>query len=137
MVHCHKIFSTHPPSHFLHPHIHSSPSDIQKVFVDKTECLAAIKRYRGSRFKAFRTYEEALKFSETRAAVIASHGVSGEEGAVTPQPTLNVEKPSPFRGPKSQDLVKFRKSIEKGDTNYFSKVSCSFFFFWRVVCVFT
>ncbi|XP_063884903.1 ankyrin repeat and LEM domain-containing protein 2-like [Scylla paramamosain] len=93
--------------------------DIKKVFVDKTECLAAMKKYRGSRFKAFRTYDDALKFSEAGAA--ASQGGTGEEGAITPQPLFNVEKPSPYRGPKSQDLVKFRKSIEKGDFDYFSR----------------
>lgn len=93
--------------------------DVKKVFVDKTECLAAMKKYRGSRFKAFRTYEDALMFSEAGAA--ASQGGTGEEGAITPQPLLNVEKPSPYRGPKSQDLVKFRKSIERGDFDYFTR----------------
>ncbi|MPC18117.1 Ankyrin repeat and LEM domain-containing protein 2 [Portunus trituberculatus] len=94
--------------------------DIKRVFVDKTECLAAMKKYRGSRFKAFRMYEDALKFSE--AGATTSQGGTGEEGAITPQPLLNVEKPSPYRGPKSQDLVKFRKSIEKGDFDYFTRV---------------
>lgn len=98
--------------------------------MDKAECLAALKKCRGSRFKAFRTYEEALKFAEAGAVVAASQGGTGEEGAVMPQPILNVEKPSPFRGPKSQDLVKFRKSIEKCDLNYFSQVSLAF-----LVCV--
>ncbi|XP_045124038.1 ankyrin repeat and LEM domain-containing protein 2 homolog [Portunus trituberculatus] len=93
--------------------------DIKRVFVDKTECLAAMKKYRGSRFKAFRMYEDALKFSE--AGATTSQGGTGEEGAITPQPLLNVEKPSPYRGPKSQDLVKFRKSIEKGDFDYFTR----------------
>lgn len=89
--------------------------------MDKAECLAALKKHRGSRFKAFRTYEEALKFSEEGAAVAATQGE--DYGGAPSQPSLNVEKPSPFRGPKSQDLVKFRKSIEKGDLKYFSQVS--------------
>lgn len=36
---------------------------------------------------------------------------------------LSQEKPSPFRGPKSQELVKFRKAIEKGNHDYFDEVS--------------
>ncbi|XP_050713796.1 ankyrin repeat and LEM domain-containing protein 2-like isoform X2 [Eriocheir sinensis] len=97
----------------------AAEGDIQKVFVDKVECLAALKKHRGSRFKAFRTYEEALKFSKEGAALAATQGE--DVGGASAQPSLNVEKPSPFRGPKSQDLVKFRKSIEKGDLKYFSQ----------------
>ncbi|KAK8732353.1 hypothetical protein OTU49_007048, partial [Cherax quadricarinatus] len=95
-------------------------SDFQKVYIDQTACLAVMKKYRGSRFKSFRTYDAAMHFAENGPDVIVPHGAtSGEDGGI--YTGVSAEKPSPFRGPKSQDLVKFRKAIEKGDMVYFSQ----------------
>ncbi|XP_045601444.2 ankyrin repeat and LEM domain-containing protein 2 homolog [Procambarus clarkii] len=98
----------------------ANDTDFQKVYLDQTACLAAMKKYRGSRFKSFGTYDAALQFAENGPDVIVSHGTaSGEDGG--PSSSINAEKPSPFRGPKSQDLVKFRKAIEKCDMDYFTQ----------------
>ncbi|XP_042883967.1 uncharacterized protein LOC122260656 isoform X2 [Penaeus japonicus] len=94
----------------------SGDPDFQLVYTDKMSCLAMMKKYRGSRFKAFRSYEEALQFAENGPDVAITQDTgNGPDG------NLNAERPSPFRGPKSQDLVKFRKSIEKDDMSYFMK----------------
>lgn len=96
----------------------SNGQEYEKVYVDKGKCLAAMKKFRGSRFKSFSTYDEALYFAENGpvTAVIQNSAV-GEEKSVN----LNAEKSSPYSGPKSQDLVKFRKAIEKDDMTYFEK----------------
>ena len=95
-------------------------TEYEKVYTDKKNCLAALKKFRGSRFKSFNTYEEALHFAENGpVTVLPQHIPGSEENKVA---CLNIEKPSPYRGPKSQDLVKFRKAIEKEDENYFNQV---------------
>lgn len=106
--------------------IHVCLTDFKKVYLDKSECLAAMKKYRGSRFKGFRTHAEALNFAEN-GPVPPSHHNHQEDTTALHQPSTNpllsAEKPSPFRGPKSQDLVKFRKAIERDDMDFFTKVS--------------
>lgn len=108
--------------------IHFCFTDFKKVYLDKSECLAALKKCRGSRFKSFRTHAEALNFAQN-GPVPPIHHNHQEDTTALPQPSanpsLNVEKPSPFRGPKSQDLVKFRKAIERDDMDFFTKVSKS------------
>lgn len=101
---------------FHYYQVYLSFPDFQLVHTDKMSCLAMMKKYRGSRFKAFRSYEEALQFAENGPEVAITQDTNGLDGNV------NAERPSPFRGPKSQDLVKFRKSIEKDDVTYFTKV---------------
>lgn len=107
--------------------IHFCFTDFKKVYLEKSECLAALKKYRGSRFKSFRTYAEALNFAQNGPVPPSHH--NQEDTTATPQPSTNLslsaEKPSPFRGPKSQDLVKFRKAIERDDMGFFTKVSKS------------
>ncbi|XP_071540750.1 ankyrin repeat and LEM domain-containing protein 2 homolog [Panulirus ornatus] len=90
----------------------------QKVYTDKTACLAVMKKCRGSRFKAFGTYKEALQFAEVGPSMPQGISVEEDGGASC---SISGEKPSPFRGPKSQDLVKFRRSIEKGDMEFFTQ----------------
>lgn len=107
----HVFFGVFPPDN---ADVSSDP-DFQLVHTDKMSCLAMMKKYRGSRFKAFRSYEEALQFAENGPEVAITQDTNGLDGNV------NAERPSPFRGPKSQDLVKFRKSIEKDDVTYFTK----------------
>ncbi|KAK7056573.1 ankyrin repeats protein [Halocaridina rubra] len=93
--------------------------NIEQVYTDKASCLAVMKKYRGSRFKSFSTFEEALQFAEDGPLINLSQSVCGsDEGQCS---NLNVEKPSPYRGPKAQDLVKFRKAIERDDMVYFEQ----------------
>ncbi|KAK3877287.1 hypothetical protein Pcinc_017990 [Petrolisthes cinctipes] len=98
--------------------------DFKNVYTDKSECLAALKKYRGSRFKAFRSRADALIFAQSGPVPPIHHNHQEDTTSqLHPStiPLMNAEKPSPFRGPKSQDLVKFRKAIEKDDMNYFIK----------------
>lgn len=101
-------------------------SDFQKVVTDKPACLAVLKKYKGSRFKAFKTYDEALKFAEAGPPGGSQSSTSGEDGGTWTG--VGGEKPSPFRGPKPQDLIKLKKAIEQGDMKYFNQV-CLFSFF--------
>lgn len=102
------------------------PSDIQiqdpdgyiNVFQDKLEALKVVKKYKKARFKAFSYYHEAAEFavhgSDCPNNNTTIDGLSfNKTGNESPQ-TVG-EKPSPFRGPKSQDLVRLRKAIEAGD----------------------
>lgn len=108
--------------------IHFYFTDFKKVYLDKSECLTALKKYKGSRFKSFRTHAEALNFAQN-GPVPPNHHNHQEDTTAPSQPSTNpslsAEKPSPFRGPKSQDLVKFRKAIERDDMDFFTKVSKS------------
>ena len=76
-----------------------------------------IKKFKGARFKVFSNYDDALHFSKNGPSVLLN--VTNNE---TCSAATFVEKPSPFRGPKYQDMIKFRKSIEKGDEDFFEKV---------------
>lgn len=100
--------------------------------------MQMMKKHRESRFKIFKTLEEAeyfsnygREFSETSngnsTPTIGSDSTNGGSemglenmvlGTFSPiikSPTPMVgEKASNFRGPTSQELVKFRKSIEQG-----------------------
>lgn len=75
-----------------------------------------LKKYKQARFKAFSFYHEAEAFAlhgyecSTRDAINKSESGNGVVG----------EKPSQFRAPKWQDLVKLRKMIEAGDVHYVS-----------------
>lgn len=97
----------------------------KKVFFDKIEALKEVKKYKKARFKAFNFYHEALEFAlygsehPNNNSMIEINGTPSN-AAITPTKTDVVassvgEKPSQFRGPKSQDLVKFRKAIESGN----------------------
>lgn len=77
----------------------------ETVFTDKAEALRIVKQNKNARFRAFYSELEALEFSKSGGEVIAigSPSSSGES--------------SLYKGPKSQELVKFRKAIENNDIN--------------------
>ncbi|KAH6935345.1 hypothetical protein HPB50_005227 [Hyalomma asiaticum] len=91
--------------------------ELPLVFVDRTLALRCVKKYRGARFKAFTSREEAAAFSVQPA-------VTAVEATDVPDSTtvaLVGEKSSNYRAPKSQDLVQLRKAIEAGDANFFKQ----------------
>lgn len=99
------------------PDVQMQDDYCQFVYQDKTEALKVVKKYKKARFKAFSFYHEALEFAE--------HGSDVPNNNLLDDSLLNKssienlavvgEKPTLFRGPKSQDLVKLRKAIEAGD----------------------
>uniref|UniRef100_A0A1B6ER65 Uncharacterized protein n=1 Tax=Cuerna arida TaxID=1464854 RepID=A0A1B6ER65_9HEMI len=99
---------------FLPPDVPPSIEDNEStvVFTDKSEALKLVKKYKKARFKAFRTMTDAMQF-----AMLGPESVS----SCPTSPADVGEKPSPFRGPKPQDMVRFRKAIEAGDLDYIKK----------------
>lgn len=81
------------------------------VYNDKTEALKLVKKYKKARFKVFKSFEQAECFS----IVGLENNISSSPLAFLDKSSLMIEKASPFKAPKSQDLVQFRKSIEYGD----------------------
>lgn len=105
------------------------PSEIQlelycdgykTVFQDKLEALKVVKQYKRARFKAFTFYHEAVDFAvhgcEFPNNTSEDNLFSVKSSTDSSQPIG--EKPTLFRGPKSQDLVKLRKGIENGNLNF-------------------
>lgn len=106
------------------------PCDVQmqesdlyiNVFEDKIEALKLVRKYKKARFKVFNFYHEAANFA-VYGFTFPNNNV---DGILSPQsvpdgPPAVGEKPSLFRGPKSQDLVKLRKGIECGDLSFVEK----------------
>ncbi|CAL4096177.1 unnamed protein product, partial [Meganyctiphanes norvegica] len=54
-------FGIHPPDNVDI----STDEDFKHVYTDKCDLLAGMKKYKGSRFKAFRKFEDALEFSKS------------------------------------------------------------------------
>lgn len=85
---------------------------IKSFYNDKEEALKVLKSHKEARLKAFRTSEEAVYFY--------LNGPSDPIPSIAPKsPTsstfkLKLEK-TPFKAPKSQELVAFRKNIEKNE----------------------
>lgn len=103
---------------FIPPDTQPSPDDKVTVFVDKSEALKLVKKYKRARFKAFRTLKEATDFADYGAETTNNSWVSSP-----PLESISLgEKPSPFKGPKPQDLVRLRKSIENGELETVEKV---------------
>lgn len=98
-----------------------SPCDddeLPLVFVDRTLALRCVKKYRGARFKAFASREEAAAFSmQPPVASVESTDTSDSASAAA----LVGERSSNYRTPKSQDLVQLRKAIEAGDASTFKQ----------------
>lgn len=104
------------------------PCDIQiqekdtnvNVFQNKLEALKLVKKFKKARFKAFSFYHEAADF-----AINGAEQSNTARDINTSNSTENSapigEKPSPYRGPKSQDLVKLRKAIEMGNVDFVHK----------------
>lgn len=85
---------------------------VKSFYNDKEEALKVLKSHKEARLKAFRTSEEAVYFY--------LNGPSDPVPSTAPKsPTsttskLKLEK-TPFKAPKSQELVAFRKNIEKNE----------------------
>ncbi|XP_067121785.1 ankyrin repeat and LEM domain-containing protein 2 [Centruroides vittatus] len=88
------------------------------VYADKKEALKAVKKYKGARFKAFPTKDEAVSFSKCTTDCL-SPVAKQPHSLRLPDLYFMIEKSSPFKAPKSQDVVKLRKAIEKGDADFF------------------
>lgn len=84
--------------------------ELPLVFVDRALALRCVKKYRGARFKAFASREEAAMFSLQPAAASSETSETSEASVV-----VSGERSSSYRTPKSQDLVQLRKAIEAGD----------------------
>ncbi|PSN53579.1 hypothetical protein C0J52_00962 [Blattella germanica] len=85
------------------------------VYTDKTEALKVVKKFKKARFKAFKTRHDAVKFAIYGSEILTvSSPTVGENLDVISSPVVG-EKPSPFKGPKNQDLVRLRRIIECGD----------------------
>ncbi|XP_026736282.1 ankyrin repeat and LEM domain-containing protein 2-like [Trichoplusia ni] len=76
------------------------------VYKNKSEALELVRRYKSSRFKAFRNRQDAVSFA-LRGAEPADT-TDGNNSAVMG------EKPFPFKAPSPQDMVALRKAIEAG-----------------------
>lgn len=73
-----------------------------------------VKKVKKARFKAFNFYHEAEAFALYGCECSTTDGANKSE---TGSPMVG-EKPSQFRAPKWQDLIKLRKAIEAGDLQY-------------------
>ncbi|XP_015126276.1 ankyrin repeat and LEM domain-containing protein 2 isoform X2 [Diachasma alloeum] len=87
------------------------------VYTDKQAALAVIKTSRTGRLKTFKSRLAAEKYAE--------HGF--EEAGANKLPKVQVvnaeEKASSFRAPRSQELVIFRKHIERGELDTVIKMA--------------
>lgn len=115
---------------------------IKSFYNDKEEALKVLKSHKEARLKAFRTSEEAIYFylngpsepvqsnsssNSGSTTMTTGNGGNGNGGANSPglmgppksplsstAAKLKLEK-TPFKAPKSQELVAFRKNIEKNE----------------------
>ncbi|XP_069680457.1 ankyrin repeat and LEM domain-containing protein 2 homolog isoform X2 [Periplaneta americana] len=88
------------------------------VYSDKVEALKVVKKHKKARFKAFKTRQEAVDFAVHGSEILVVNSPGSLENAESVSPIVG-EKPSPFKGPKAQDLVRLRKVIECGDIDTF------------------
>lgn len=94
-------------------------SETIHVYTDRSEAMKIMKKYKKARFKSFKLREEAVEFAVqgSETIVISSSGLAENLEAAN---GIIGEKPSPFKGPKAQDLVRLRKMIECGDIDTFT-----------------
>uniref|UniRef100_Q6P1H6-3 Isoform 3 of Ankyrin repeat and LEM domain-containing protein 2 n=1 Tax=Mus musculus TaxID=10090 RepID=Q6P1H6-3 len=110
------------------------------VYEDKKEALQAAKLIKGSRFKAFRTREDAEKFargicdylpspnkttpllSPVKAVPLGgSDGLKADGLCLAESETVNKERANSYKNPRTQDLTaKLRKAVENGEEHTFS-----------------
>ena len=86
---------------------------LSPFYTNKSEALKAIRNIPGARFKKFESQEGAEAFSMLRE--ITWHDKVQANVVVSVS-----EKPNNFPGLKTQDLTKFRKLIENGETSAFT-----------------
>jgi hypothetical protein len=81
--------------------------------------MKIMKKHKKARFKSFKSREAAVEFAVQgpETLVISSPGLADNVDAAS---GIIGEKPSPFKGPKAQDLVRLRKVIECGDIDTFT-----------------
>ncbi|KAH8033724.1 hypothetical protein HPB51_015713 [Rhipicephalus microplus] len=91
------------------------------VFKERSSALLILKKYRGARFKAFGSREEAVAFS------LAPAEKAGESTYVPDCTTTALigQTSCDYKLPVSQDLVKLRKAVENGDTTFFKETVLS------------
>ncbi|KAF7397844.1 hypothetical protein HZH68_009066 [Vespula germanica] len=81
------------------------------IYTNKIDALKVIKEHKTGRLKTFKTYTDAEEYATTGHEQIYN----------CPNNSFNVgvpvieEKSSNFKGPKTQDLICFKKLIESGD----------------------
>ncbi|KAK3932424.1 Ankyrin repeat and LEM domain-containing protein 2 [Frankliniella fusca] len=113
------LFGGNDSERFYGVHIpNSSEGDFLHVYEDKVEALKVVKHHKKARFKAFKLRSDAVAF-----AVHGSETSVSEESTSSANSTSqsDAEKPSPFKGPKSQDMVQLRRAIESGNIELVSK----------------
>jgi hypothetical protein len=88
-------------------------SETLHVYTDKSEAMKILKTYKRARFKPFKKREDAVEFAVHGSEILVVTSELSENLEAT-NPAVG-EKPSPFKGPKAQDLVQLRKVIERGD----------------------
>ncbi|CAH1393863.1 unnamed protein product [Nezara viridula] len=79
------------------------------VYTDKNEALRVLKQNKKARMKSFVRKEDAIQFSTLGGIKCVI------ENSNNPEKTF-------YKGPKSQDLVKFRKAIEMADIDFVKKL---------------
>ncbi|XP_055525620.1 ankyrin repeat and LEM domain-containing protein 2 homolog [Wyeomyia smithii] len=85
---------------------------IKSFYNDKEEALKVLKSHKEARLKAFRTSEEAVYFYLNGPSDPLP---SGTPKSPTSTPSKVKAEKTPFKAPKSQELVAFRKLIEKNE----------------------
>lgn len=100
---------------------HEPCSADELVFADKDLALKTAKRYAGSRFKVFKSEQDAKVFSRLKAeSAFQSPRRPSKEDAQGKETEVSSES-SPYKAPKPQDLAKLRKAIESGDAEAFKE----------------
>ncbi|KAK6637365.1 hypothetical protein RUM44_007781 [Polyplax serrata] len=99
-------YAVHIPSDFNL----SDNTDIKKenlhVYLDKQELLQVVKMNKKARFKQFKSREEAEQFSLNGSEI-----VSQDDSSIM----ADNEKTMPFKRPKTEEMLEFRKDIKRGN----------------------
>ncbi|XP_077984135.1 uncharacterized protein LOC144438829 isoform X2 [Glandiceps talaboti] len=96
----------------------SQLAGLLNVYSDRCEALQIVKKNKGARFKAFKSKEDAVVFAKSDPISI----LSPKDTAKSANLLTGKEKPNEFKGPKTQDLVNLRKSIEKDEKEKFTEL---------------
>lgn len=91
--------------------LESADPDDFHVFEVKEEAFALLKSHKEARLKIFLNNADAIKFSQNGYEPPPSNTSNNPSSSLT---LSSMMEKSPYRGPKSQDLVIFRKNIEQG-----------------------